>query len=261
MLLAPPRQALAQECSITQKQLTNWFTNARKRIWTPLRKAQGRAVLDYQTAKALLEQKKVQSIKADVLPSALLRQAVQDHKRTPKPTYAQVEGYFQDVGLHALCAGNHVALSSRDAAALGERVDVVRGDIATERRQLLLRLEALEMQEQALEVATHRIAERTDDSISCPLRPPAHNQPSAHVPADQSHNLGRQPGMTGRHVTQQQPLQAPMRSMQSQMMQPLYDPTQDYRQVGHNHGGAYYGGMPQGMDMGEDREFSWPPSI
>ncbi len=41
------KEALAKEANVTVKQLTVWFTNARKRSWIPWRKGQGLQVLSY----------------------------------------------------------------------------------------------------------------------------------------------------------------------------------------------------------------------
>lgn len=38
---------LEQVADISSRQLTNWFTNARKRVWTPLRHARGEPIIDY----------------------------------------------------------------------------------------------------------------------------------------------------------------------------------------------------------------------
>jgi len=49
---AQEKDRLAQECNISHKQLVNWLTNARKRLWQPLRKKQGKPIVPYAQAKS-----------------------------------------------------------------------------------------------------------------------------------------------------------------------------------------------------------------
>lgn len=44
---------LAEKCNISIRQLTNWFTNGRKRIWIPLRRQEGRRIVPYLQARAV----------------------------------------------------------------------------------------------------------------------------------------------------------------------------------------------------------------
>ena len=50
------RKALAEEAGVTPKRLSIWLTNARKRLWAPLRRKRGLPVLRYGTAKRLREE-------------------------------------------------------------------------------------------------------------------------------------------------------------------------------------------------------------
>ena len=46
------KQQLADKCGISVRQVTVWLTNGRKRVWKPLREAQGLPVTDYKQARS-----------------------------------------------------------------------------------------------------------------------------------------------------------------------------------------------------------------
>ncbi len=56
------KQQLADKCGITVRQVTVWLTNGRKRVWKPLREAQGLPVTDYKQARSAKKRAELSSI-------------------------------------------------------------------------------------------------------------------------------------------------------------------------------------------------------
>ena len=56
------KAALADKCGISVRQVTVWLTNGRKRVWKPLREAQGLPVTDYKQARSAKKRAELSSI-------------------------------------------------------------------------------------------------------------------------------------------------------------------------------------------------------
>ena len=107
------KQHLASVCGITLKQLTNWFTNARKRLWIPLRKQRGLPVVQYNEARTAMKEQKMQKIAENLSTPAQPENTTTDISSTVVPGATEEV----DLGVEGVQSIEHLVDMAYDAVS------------------------------------------------------------------------------------------------------------------------------------------------